>query len=138
MDANDLEIEYSWNISINHHKLGEMFIVCGVLYGIDTVTERTTKIRLALDLYQNRLLVSLFNFCSIVLSNLMGDKLIWLVVIESNSDFFLYCNDAVTTDNNRYLVRMNLNYKVKVNKWIFLLGIVWTETLNDEEYFLEH
>lgn len=58
MDAYDLEIEYSWNISINHHKLGEMFIVCGVLYGIDSVTERTTKIRLALDLYQNRLLVS--------------------------------------------------------------------------------
>lgn len=28
-----------------------MFIVCGVLYGIDSVTERNTKIRLAIDLY---------------------------------------------------------------------------------------
>lgn len=62
MDPNTLEIEYSWNISINHHKLGEMFIVCGVLYGIDSVTERDTKIRLALDLYQNRLLVCIFLF----------------------------------------------------------------------------
>lgn len=29
-----------------------MFIVCGVLYAIDSVTERNTKIRLALDLYR--------------------------------------------------------------------------------------
>lgn len=29
-----------------------MFIVCGVLYGIDSVTERNTKIRLAIDLYR--------------------------------------------------------------------------------------
>jgi hypothetical protein len=33
-----------------------MFIVCGVLYAIDSVTERTTKIRLALDLYHSKLL----------------------------------------------------------------------------------
>lgn len=33
-------------------KVGEMFIVCGVLYAIDSVTERNTKIRLALDLYR--------------------------------------------------------------------------------------
>lgn len=30
-----------------------MFIVCGVLYAVDTVTERDTTIRLALDLYRN-------------------------------------------------------------------------------------
>lgn len=30
-----------------------MFIVCGVLYAVDSVTERNTKIRLALDLYRN-------------------------------------------------------------------------------------
>lgn len=29
-----------------------MFIVCGVLYAIDSVTERNTKIHLALDLYR--------------------------------------------------------------------------------------
>lgn len=49
-------MQYSWNISVNHHKVGEMFIVCGVLYAIDSVTERNTKIRLALDLYHGKLL----------------------------------------------------------------------------------
>ncbi|XP_029726008.1 uncharacterized protein LOC109409677 [Aedes albopictus] len=52
----NLDIEFSWNISVNHHKVGEMFIVCGVLYAIDSVTERNTKIRLALDLYHSKLL----------------------------------------------------------------------------------
>lgn len=33
-----------------------MFIVCGVLYAIDSVTERETKIRLALDLVEGKLL----------------------------------------------------------------------------------
>lgn len=33
-----------------------MFIVCGVLYAIDSVTDRNTKIRLALDLYKGTLL----------------------------------------------------------------------------------
>lgn len=33
-------------------QVGEMFIVCGILYGIDSVTERNTKIRLAIDLYR--------------------------------------------------------------------------------------
>lgn len=33
-----------------------MFIVCGVLYAVDSVKERNTKIRFALDLYQNKLL----------------------------------------------------------------------------------
>jgi hypothetical protein len=33
-----------------------MFIVCGVLYAIDSVTERDTKIRLRVDLYRKELL----------------------------------------------------------------------------------
>lgn len=37
-------------------QVGEMFIVCGVLYAIDSVTERNTKIRLALDLYRGTFL----------------------------------------------------------------------------------
>lgn len=37
-------------------QVGEMFIVCGVLYAIDSTTERNTKIRLALDLYTMKLL----------------------------------------------------------------------------------
>lgn len=56
LDSSNLEFQYSWNISINHHKVGEMFIVCGVLYAVDSVTERMTKIRLALDLYKSKLL----------------------------------------------------------------------------------
>lgn len=56
LDVNSLNILYSWNISVNHHKVGEMFIVCGVLYAIDSCTDRNTKIRLALDLYQMKLL----------------------------------------------------------------------------------
>lgn len=51
-----MSIEYIWNISVNHHKVGEMFIVCGVLYAVDNVTDRDTRIRLALDLYKNTLL----------------------------------------------------------------------------------
>lgn len=56
LDAHTLLVQYSWNVSINHHKVGDMFIVCGVLYAVDSVTERLTKIRLALDLYRNILL----------------------------------------------------------------------------------
>lgn len=37
-------------------QVGEMFIVCGVLYAIDSVTERNTKILLALDLYRGYVL----------------------------------------------------------------------------------
>ncbi|KAJ6637052.1 Olfactomedin-like protein 2B [Pseudolycoriella hygida] len=58
-----LEAQYNWNISINHHKVGEMFIICGVLYAIDSVVERSTQIRLALDLYENKVLhVNNLNF----------------------------------------------------------------------------
>lgn len=56
IDSFEMRIQYAWNISINHHKVGEMFIVCGVLYGVDSVTERNSRIRLALDLYTSKLL----------------------------------------------------------------------------------
>ncbi|XP_066591232.1 uncharacterized protein [Prorops nasuta] len=42
-----------WNISIDNHKFGEMFIACGVLYAVHSVTDETMKIRFALDLYRN-------------------------------------------------------------------------------------
>lgn len=48
--------QYIWNISLDHHKVGEMFIVCGVLYAVDSVVDKTTKIRFALDLYTEGLL----------------------------------------------------------------------------------
>ncbi|XP_045621271.2 uncharacterized protein [Procambarus clarkii] len=56
LDPWTLKVEYSWNISLSHHKFGELFITCGVLYAIDSTTERDTKIRFALDLYRKRFL----------------------------------------------------------------------------------
>lgn len=40
---------------MEHQKVGEMFVVCGVLYAIDSVTTYHSKIRFALDLYSERL-----------------------------------------------------------------------------------
>lgn len=45
VDPLTLEIEYAWNISIKHDRTGDMFIVCGVLYAVHSVTERSTTIR---------------------------------------------------------------------------------------------
>ncbi|KAK4884271.1 hypothetical protein RN001_000542 [Aquatica leii] len=56
VDVSSMQIQYIWNISLDHHLVGEMFVVCGVLYAIDNVTDRNTRIRFALDLYNNRLL----------------------------------------------------------------------------------
>ncbi|KAJ8924524.1 hypothetical protein NQ315_007322 [Exocentrus adspersus] len=56
VDVITMKPEYIWNISLDHHKVGEMFIVCGVLYAVDSVTERNSKIRFAMDLYKNTLL----------------------------------------------------------------------------------
>lgn len=75
-----LEIQNRFNISVFHDKvknniagihnefmflplqLGEMFIACGILYGVDSTTTRNTKIRLALDLYEKKLLDVDINF----------------------------------------------------------------------------
>ena len=55
-DSDTLEIQYMWNISLKHHQISDSFIVCGVMYAVDHVDERNTKIRFALDLYKNKLL----------------------------------------------------------------------------------
>ncbi len=44
-DSNTLEIHYMWNISLNHQQIADSFIVCGVMYAVDHVDERNTKIR---------------------------------------------------------------------------------------------
>lgn len=41
---------------MDHHKFGEMFIVCGHLYAIDSCTDKNSQIRYAVDLYQGKLL----------------------------------------------------------------------------------
>lgn len=56
INPSTLQVEYSWNIPLSHKKFGELFITCGVLYAIDSATERETKIRFAFDLYRKRLL----------------------------------------------------------------------------------
>ncbi|XP_054714210.1 uncharacterized protein LOC129223869 isoform X2 [Uloborus diversus] len=48
--------EYAWNITLPHRSVGEMFIACGVLYGVDSVTTASTHIRFAFDLYQDKVL----------------------------------------------------------------------------------
>jgi len=45
MDPMKMSIQYAWNISIDHHRFGEMFIAGGVLYAIHSVSEETMKIR---------------------------------------------------------------------------------------------
>ncbi|XP_049876577.1 uncharacterized protein LOC126374151 [Pectinophora gossypiella] len=53
-NKDDLVIDYIWNISLNHRQVGEMFIVCGVLYALDSATERDSKVSVAIDLYLNK------------------------------------------------------------------------------------
>nr|XP_040569630.1 LOW QUALITY PROTEIN: uncharacterized protein LOC121119077 [Lepeophtheirus salmonis] len=56
IEGTSMEIQYMWNISLNHHQVADMFIVCGVLYAVDHVDTKDTRIRFALDLYKNKLL----------------------------------------------------------------------------------
>ncbi|XP_043280987.1 uncharacterized protein [Venturia canescens] len=53
IDAVSMKAQQAWNISIDNHKFGEMFIACGVLYAVHNVTDTEMKIRLALDLYKS-------------------------------------------------------------------------------------
>ena len=52
----NMELIYAWNISLNHNLVADMFLVCGVLYAVDSTDARDTKIRLALDLYTHQML----------------------------------------------------------------------------------
>lgn len=45
IDSYTLEIQYALNISVKHNKAGEMFIVCGVLYVVESASDRRTNIR---------------------------------------------------------------------------------------------
>lgn len=46
-------IEFMWNLTIDYNKVGDTFVVCGILYGLDSLTQFTTHISFAYDLYQN-------------------------------------------------------------------------------------
>lgn len=43
-------------------QIGDMFIICGVLYAVDSATLQRTKIRFALDLYSRKLLEKELDF----------------------------------------------------------------------------
>ncbi|XP_037873711.1 uncharacterized protein LOC101741742 [Bombyx mori] len=53
-NKDSLNIDYVWNISLNHKQVGEMFIVCGVLYALDSATDRDSKVTVAIDLYRSK------------------------------------------------------------------------------------
>ncbi|XP_070149471.1 uncharacterized protein [Polyergus mexicanus] len=53
INPTNMTVQKAWNISIDHHRFGEMFIAEGMLYTIHSVTEETMKIRYAFDLYRN-------------------------------------------------------------------------------------
>ncbi|XP_014088353.2 uncharacterized protein [Bactrocera oleae] len=56
LDADTLKMQYNFNITLDHRKFGEMFIVCGHLYAIDSCTETNSHIRYVVDLYNGKLL----------------------------------------------------------------------------------
>ncbi|ALC49872.1 CG6867, partial [Drosophila busckii] len=56
LDAETLKMQYNFNITLDHKQFGEMFIVCGNLYAIDSVTDKNTQIRYMVDLYKGKLL----------------------------------------------------------------------------------
>lgn len=53
MKFNGTSIEYVWNLTIDYNQIGDTFIMCGILYGIQSVNQLTTNIAFAYDLYNN-------------------------------------------------------------------------------------
>ncbi|XP_030374468.1 uncharacterized protein LOC115624031 [Scaptodrosophila lebanonensis] len=56
LDAETLKMQYNFNVTLDHKQFGEMFIVCGNLYAIDSVTDKNSQIRYVVDLYKGELL----------------------------------------------------------------------------------
>ncbi|KAI6191035.1 Olfactomedin-like protein 2B [Aphelenchoides bicaudatus] len=52
----DFYIVQTWELDVNGTDLADAFIMCGVLYGLESTTERDTYISYAFDLYNNRTL----------------------------------------------------------------------------------
>ena len=61
-DPLSLGTENAWNITLDHTLIGDMFIACGVLYGVESTTETFTRIRFAFDLFLNSPLDVSVNF----------------------------------------------------------------------------
>ncbi|XP_062139925.1 uncharacterized protein LOC133848392 isoform X2 [Drosophila sulfurigaster albostrigata] len=56
LDSETLRMQFNFNITLDHKQFGEMFIVCGNLYAIDSGTDKNTQIRYVVDLYKGKLL----------------------------------------------------------------------------------
>ncbi|KAH9376816.1 hypothetical protein HPB48_017861 [Haemaphysalis longicornis] len=51
-----LRPEYIWNLTVDHRQVAHLFVVCGVLYAVNSQSEHTTDLGLAYDLYSGSLL----------------------------------------------------------------------------------
>ncbi|KAI2798941.1 Olfactomedin-like domain protein [Blomia tropicalis] len=51
--VNGITLEYSWKLTVDYNHHGDMFIMCGILYGIDSTNHHSTHISFAYDLYEN-------------------------------------------------------------------------------------
>ncbi|EEC13525.1 colmedin, putative, partial [Ixodes scapularis] len=56
VDEQSFRPEFIWNLTLDHRKVGKLFVVCGVLYGINSLTEHRTELGFAYDLYTESLL----------------------------------------------------------------------------------
>lgn len=51
----ELRIDKAWNISVKHQDAGDMFIICGILYAVDSVNQYDTKVRYAIPAFSFKL-----------------------------------------------------------------------------------
>ncbi|KAH6933016.1 hypothetical protein HPB50_011559 [Hyalomma asiaticum] len=51
-----LRPEYIWNLTVDHRQVAHLFVVCGVLYAVNSLSEHSTEVGLAYDLYSDALL----------------------------------------------------------------------------------
>ncbi|CAN7986888.1 unnamed protein product, partial [Ixodes hexagonus] len=57
-----MKTERVWNLTLDHRTVGEMFIVCGVLYAVNSVHDVATRINFAFDLYEETAIEMALNF----------------------------------------------------------------------------
>ncbi|KAK3881505.1 hypothetical protein Pcinc_014050 [Petrolisthes cinctipes] len=55
MNNMTLKIEKGWDMALNNNLYGNFFIAYGVLYVLDSATDRDTRIRIAFDLYKGEM-----------------------------------------------------------------------------------
>ncbi|XP_064619267.1 gliomedin-like isoform X3 [Lineus longissimus] len=54
LDAGNLQLLKSWRLDVKHNTYGNGFIVCGVLYLVESTKVITSRLSYAYDLYKNR------------------------------------------------------------------------------------